>query len=156
MGEAYFYHLTRQPMEVALPKLLGLALKQKWRVAVRGPSPERIDWLDERLWMEEGFMPHGKAGGGFDADQPVLLSSNADFENDPVCFITFDGAEVVPEMVDQMTRTMIVFNGHDDEAVTVARGQWRTLTEAGVPAKYWSQENGTWEMKAEHPPKEKG
>lgn len=150
MGEAYFYHLTRQPLEAALPKLLGLALKQGWRISVRGPTAERVSWLDERLWLEEGFLPHGQAGSGFDADQPILLTSNTDMANAPDCLVCFDGAEVAPDEVLSMTRTMVVFNGHDGEALETARGQWKTLTGAGVPAKYWSQEAGPWEMKAEH------
>ena len=32
MGAAYFYHLTRQPLESTLPILLGRALDQNWRV----------------------------------------------------------------------------------------------------------------------------
>ena len=40
MGAAYFYHLTRRPLEAALPQLLERALAQGWRVAVRGTDPE--------------------------------------------------------------------------------------------------------------------
>ena len=36
MGAAYFYHLTRAPLEVTLPMLLGKAQQAGWRVAVRG------------------------------------------------------------------------------------------------------------------------
>ena len=45
MGAAYFYHLTRAPVERTLPLLLGKALGAGWRVAVRGTSEERLDWL---------------------------------------------------------------------------------------------------------------
>ena len=34
-------------------------------------------------------------------------------------------------------------------AVEAARDQWRAVTGAGCKAQYWSQESGTWEMKAE-------
>ena len=42
--------------------------------------------------------------------------------------------------------------GKDDggaKAVQTARVQWKTLTDAGCAAKYWSEESGRWEMKAE-------
>ena len=65
MGAAYFYHLTRRPLEVTLPLLLERALGAGWRVAVRGSDAARLDWLDARLWAVPGesFLPHGRAGG---------------------------------------------------------------------------------------------
>ncbi|MEO0502472.1 MAG: DNA polymerase III subunit chi, partial [Pseudomonadota bacterium] len=79
MGAAYFYHLTRRPLEVALTELLEAARKRDMRVAVRGPELARLAWLDEKLWAspEDGFLPHGMAGGAHDADQPVLLTTGA-------------------------------------------------------------------------------
>lgn len=150
MGEVFFYHLTRQSVEQALPQLLRRARGAGWRVAVRGTSKERLGWLDEKLWLEDGFLPHGVAGSGFDTDQPILLTEG-EAENAAECLVSFDGAEVSAADVAAMTRTMIVFNGHDGAALDAARGQWKTLTGAGAAAKYWSQESGTWEMKAEHP-----
>lgn len=77
MGAAYFYHLTQKPLEATLPMLLGKALGAGWRVAVRGTDAARMEWLDQKLWLgaEEGFLPHGLAGGAHDAAQPVLLLS---------------------------------------------------------------------------------
>ena len=46
---------------------------------------------------------------------------------------------------------MILFDGNDGDALGVARGQWTALTGADIPVKYWSQESGAWEMKAQHP-----
>ena len=51
MGEAYFYHLTRAPLDGTLPMLLGKALGAGWRVAVRGTDPGRLAWLDEREFV---------------------------------------------------------------------------------------------------------
>jgi len=64
MGAAFFYHLTRKPLEVNLPMLLEKARGAGWRVAVRGREAARMDWLDEKLWQgpEEGVLPHGRAG----------------------------------------------------------------------------------------------
>ena len=75
MGEVYFYHLTRAPLEATLPTLLGRARAAGWRVAVRGTDAARLDWLDEKLWLDDGFLPHGRAGGEFDGDQPILLTT---------------------------------------------------------------------------------
>lgn len=151
MGEVYFYHLTRTPLEATLPMLLGKARAAGWRVAVRGASEDRLDWLDERLWLgpEEQFLAHGRAGGPFDADQPVLLTTAADAPNAAECLMAVDGATVAPDEVKSLTRVCILFDGNDPAAVEAARGQWRSLTEAGCAAQYWSQESGAWAKKAE-------
>lgn len=149
VGAAYFYHLTRSPVEVTLPTLLGKALGAGWRVVVRGTDPGRIDWLDRKLWMGEGFLPHGISGGDHDADQPVLLTTDAALPNAAACLMSVDGAAVEPGEVRALERTCILFDGNDPEAVERARECWRELTTAGCPAKYWSEESGRWEMKAE-------
>ena len=151
MGAAYFYHLTRQPLEAALPMLLGKARGAGWRIAVRGRDAARMDWLDEKLWLgpEDGFLPHGCAGGAHDADQPVLLTTDAGLANGAACLMAVDGADVSADEVQALQRVCILFDGNDGDAVQVARGQWKALTEAGCAAQYWSQESGAWAKKAE-------
>ena len=151
MGAAYFYHLTQRPLEATLPLLLEKSLAAGWRVAVRGTDPGRLDWLDQRLWMgpEDGFLPHGQAGGKHDALQPVLLTVQEGLPNDPACLMAVDGAQVAPEEVNRLERVCILFDGHDGMALDAARGQWRALTGAGCKAQYWSEESGRWEKKAE-------
>ena len=39
-------------------------------------------------------------------------------------------------------RTCLIFDGHDARAVEAARGDWRAVKAAGLPAKYWAQERG--------------
>lgn len=150
MGAAYFYHLTRQPLEATLPMLLGKARQAGWRVAVRGQDADKLAWLDDRLWLgaEDGFLPHGIAGGPHDVHQPILLTVGT-AANDPACLMTIDGAGVTAEEVQQFERVCIVFDGNDDASVQTARGQWKTLTDAGCAAQYWSEESGRWEKKAE-------
>ena len=149
MGAAYFYHLTRSPLEVTLPMLLGKALGAGWRVAVRGTDAARLDWLDDKLWLDDGFLPHGRAGGEFDAEQPVLLTTDTAAPNGAVCVMAVDGAEVGADEVNARDRVCILFDGNDGDAVQAARDQWKTLTGAGCAAQYWSQEGGGWEKKAE-------
>lgn len=151
MGAAYFYHLTRRPLEQTLPLLLEKALAAGWRVAVRGCDPARMDWLDARLWLgpEDGFLPHGRAGGPHDAAQPVLLTTGAELPNGAACLMAVDGAEVTPQEVQALERVCILFDGNDEAAKTAARGQWRALSGAGCAAQYWSEASGKWEKKAE-------
>jgi DNA polymerase III subunit chi len=151
MGAAWFYHLTRAPLEATLPMLLDKARGAGWRVAIRGTDPGRIEWLDGKLWLlgDNAFLPHGVAGGAFDADQPVLLTTGAEVPNGAACLMAIDGAAVGPEEVAAMERVCILFDGNDPAAVEAARAQWRALTGAGCAAAYWSEESGRWEKKAE-------
>ncbi|SMC92886.1 DNA polymerase III subunit chi [Primorskyibacter flagellatus] len=151
MGAAYFYHLTQRPLEAALPLLLTRALSMGWRVAVRGCETERLDWLDQKLWLgrEEEFLPHGMEGGPHDAAQPVLLTTQATVPNDPQCVMAIDGAAVTPQEVVALERVCVLFDGNDNNAMAAARTQWKELIEAGCQAQYWSEESGRWEKKAE-------
>ncbi|WP_306154351.1 DNA polymerase III subunit chi [Roseovarius sp. MMSF_3281] len=151
MGAAYFYHLTRKPLEVTLPMLLEKARGAGWRVVVRGREAARMDWLDEKLWLgpEDGFLPHGRAGQPHEAEQPVLLTTEEAMPNGAVCLMAVDGAGVTAEEVQALERVCVLFDGNDEAAVQVARGQWKTLTGAGCHAQYWSEASGRWEKMAE-------
>lgn len=151
MGAAYFYHLTRRPLEATLPMLLGKAREAGWRVVVRGRDANHLAWLDEKLWLgpEDDFLPHGLAGGPHDAAQPILLTTGRGRPNDAACLMAVDGAEVGADEVQTLDRTCILFDGNDDAAVQAARVQWKTLTLAGCSAQYWSEESGRWQKKAE-------
>ena len=154
MGAAWFYHMTRTPLEATLPVLLEKSLAAGWRVMVRGVGAARLDWLDQALWLgpDDGFLPHGLAGGPHDAAQPILLTTATEAANAPDCLVSVDGARITPDEVAALSRAMILFDGNDPAAVDTARDQWRSLTGAGVAAKYWSQESGHWEMKFESNP----
>ena len=149
MGAAFFYHLTRSPLETALPGLIEKALGQGWRVAVRGRTEAVLDQLDRALWLGDGFLPHGRAGGPHDARQPVLLTSAHDLPNGATCLMSVEGADVTAEEVGTLARTCILFDGGDAAAVETARAQWRTLAAAGLRAEYWSQAAGPWQRQAE-------
>ena len=149
MGAVFFYHLTDSPLEATLPMLIGKARGAGWRVLVRSPDAALTKRLDDVLWLgpEEGFLPHGVAGGPHDADQPVLLG-DATSEGFG-CLMSVGGAEVGAAEVGTLERTCILFDGHDGDALHHARGQWKALTDAGCAAQYWAQEGGRWVMKAE-------
>ncbi len=149
MGAAYFYHLTDSPLEATLPMLIGKARGAGWRVLVRGFDPALLKRLDDVLWQgpDDGFLPHGIAGGPHDADQPVLLG---DVPSDGfACVMSVGGADVSADEVTAVERVCILFDGHDGAALEHARGQWKALTDAGCAAQYWAQDGGRWIKKAE-------
>lgn len=129
--------------------LIGKARGAGWRVLVRGEDAALLERLDALLWQgpEDGFVPHGLAGGPHDADQPVLLGH---IPSDGFgCLMSVAGAEVTAQEVAALERTCILFDGHDAAALDHARSQWKALTDAGCAAQYWAQEAGRWTKKAE-------
>lgn len=151
MGEAYFYHLTRSTPEATVLTLATKSLAAGWRVAVRARTDGLLDRLDDLLWLrpEDGFLPHGRAGGTHDAHQPVLLTTSRQVPNNAACVIALEGAEVMPEEVQAQARVCILFDGNDEASLSLARSQWSALTGAGCGAQYWSEDSGKWQKKAE-------
>ena len=150
MSEVYFYHLTRQRVDQALRPLLGKCLANGWRVLIRGREEAEIRQLDDALWQgpAEEFLPHGLAGAAQEADQPVLLALEG-HKAQRDCLICVGGSAVTADEVLASKRVCILFQDDNGLHMQTARSQWRSLTEAGLAAKYWSQAQGNWELQAE-------
>ncbi|MBU9696239.1 DNA polymerase III subunit chi [Rhodobacteraceae bacterium HSP-20] len=150
MGTVMFYHLTRSSVEETLMTILPRALSQGWRVMLRGTDPAALDRLDARLWLAEDhpFLPHGLEGGPHDAHQPVLIGRGP-ITNGAQGLFLIDGAATTPDEARPLDRVWLLFDGGDGAQLADARAKWKSLTEAGLPAQYWSEESGRWEKKAE-------
>ncbi len=147
--EALFYHLTAHPLERALPNLLERTLEKGWRAVVRAGSAERVDALDSVLWTyrDESFLPHGTMSAGNPEEQPVYLTSGSEIPNEADVLFVVDGADT--DDFTTATRTIVMFDGADEEAVAFARTQWKRAA-ASVTATYWRQDgSGRWEKAAE-------
>lgn len=149
MSEVLFYHLDRQKLEAVLPSLLERTLQRGWRAAVEAPGIERIEALDALLWTyrDDSFLPHGLDEGAFAAHQPILLTTRPGATNAAHVRFLIDGAEV--RDIDTYERVVVLFDGHDDEAVAQARAQWKELKGSIHELTYWQQdEAGRWQKKA--------
>lgn len=143
--EAVFYQLGDAAAEDVLPRLLDRAAQAGWRVELRGPDRARMESLDLALWAE-GFRPHGLAGGPHDDLQPVLLTTGPAGGCD--CLVALDGAEVEPAEAGVLKRILVVFGPED---LATARAQWRALTAAGLPSRYFEWTDGAWALRHESP-----
>lgn len=152
MGIAMFYHLTRSTPEATLFTILPRALAAGWRVMLRGTDMAALKRLDAQLWqgVDDGFLPHGLQGGAHDADQPILLGTGA-IGNAAQGLVLLDAAETDPAEAMALERVWVLFDGADPTTLAHARGLWTRLTNAGIAAQYWSEENGKWQKKAEKP-----
>lgn len=144
MPEVLFYHLETQPLERVIPVLLEKTLERGWKAVVEVGGPDRAEMLDRLLWTyrDESFLPHGLAGAGDEADQPVLITTGP--ENPNGAEVRFFADRAVPQSAEGYRRIVFLFSGHDPDAVTEARAAWRTLRE-GNELTYWQQDaDGRW------------
>lgn len=148
-SELWFYHLTHWPLERALPPLLEKTLERGWRALVRVGSPERLAHLDQHLWTwrEESFLAHGTEEEAGPEGQPILLTlSDANVNRADVQFAV-DGA--LPVDLAAFARTILVFDGRNEDAVAAAREEWRKAKGADIAVSYWQQTDaGGFEKKA--------
>lgn len=150
MGAVYFYHLTRTSLELTLPVLLQKALQVGWTIEVRGPTDEVMEKLDASLWQypEDGFLPHVLGGADHEGVTPILLSTRAVTPRRE-CLMSVHGADFTVDEIRASARSCVVFDGHDPDALSTARTQWKTWADAGIWAQYWSEDSGSWVKKAE-------
>lgn len=150
-GQVLFYHLSERPLEAAAPEILEKCLERGWSVTVRTSGPARVSALDAALWTyrDDSFLPHGTAGQGHDARQPIYLTAGPETPNDPQVLMLVDGAVADSSEMAGRERTVLMFDGHDDDAVARARSAWREAVAEGLKAVYWAQEGGRWIKRAE-------
>ncbi len=148
MAEIGFYHLTRTPMEAALPKLLGRVLSTGQRAVVRVGDPNRLASLDQSLWLsaDPDWLPHGTPATGQADLQPIWLTTEDDAPNAARFLFLVDGAESA--RTGEYDRVFDLFDGQDDAAVVAARARWSAARAAGHTLTYWQQTPRGWEKKA--------
>jgi DNA polymerase-3 subunit chi len=147
--EVLFYHLEHFPLERVLPSLLERTLERGWRAVVQAGSDERVEALDTHLWTyrDDSFLPHGSARDGYPDKQPVFLTAGDDNPNGAHVRFLVDGAQC-PAFAGY-ARMVVMFDGRDEDARTLARKQWKDAKDAGCTVTYWQQtREGRWEKKA--------
>src|SRR4051812_40752711 len=121
MADYGFYHLTRTPLEQALPRLLGRVLQGGGRAMVLVASRERQDALDAALWTagEPDWLPHGTPVAGHAEYQPIWLTtedaSEAGAPNGARFLFLLEGMSSAK--LDAFDRVLDLFDGADEAAV---------------------------------------
>ncbi|EHH67186.1 DNA polymerase III subunit chi [Gluconobacter morbifer] len=139
-----FYHLTRTPLEEALPALLGRTLQAGERAVVRCPDAAAVMALDTALWAcrDPVWLPHGTAKTGHEARQPIWLTDGSDVPNGARFLFRVDGAG--EDDFPSFTRVFDLFDGGNPDSVQRARKRWVLLKSAGYELVYWKQESRGW------------
>ena len=152
MAEIGFYHLTRTPLDQALPRLLGRVLEGGGRAMVLCGGPERVAALDAALWLcaDPDWLPHGTARSGNAELQPIWLTEeDAPAEGAPNgarFLFLLDGADSA--RLDRFDRVLDLFDGNDEAALEAARRRWAAAKAAGHALSYWQQGARGWEKKS--------
>ena len=149
MTEISFYHLEHKPWEQVLPKQLSTALERGWRCVVQVGDAARVEEISELLWKNDAdlFLTHGTKADGRADQQPIWLTAEAENPNAANVKFFIEGAAV--DDVAGLTRAVILFDGHDETAVTRARDDWKRFKAQGFEISYYQQdENHRWVNKS--------
>jgi DNA polymerase-3 subunit chi len=145
MSSINFYHLTRNTLKEALPRLLEKILEHGLRAVVIADSQERVEEITSNLWTYTplSFLPHGNKKDGFEKDQPIWVTS--DFENPNQAQILVLTYDVIPHGIEEYDRCLDVFDGNNAESLSKARQRWKEYKKQGHEVVYWKQdEKGIW------------
>lgn len=144
--EWWFYHLQHTTLERAVGPLLEKCLERDWRVLAVSPEASRRAALDEALWTydDQSFLPHGQAEaeGLVAAEQPVLITKEAENQNNAAVALLMDGVELPVDA--SFERCMVMFDDGDGATRQKAREQFKAAKDAGLVARYFQQSGRGW------------
>ena len=142
-----FYHLTRLPLERALPQIAERVLASGGRLLIVSGRDEQRAELDRQLWTyaADSFLPHAVLGAGDDAAQPVLIAPEVNAANGARHIALVDG-----EWRDDALDFDRAFHFFDEDAIRGARAAWKALEGRNdIDRRYWKQNDaGRWEQAA--------
>jgi DNA polymerase-3 subunit chi len=149
MPEVRFYHLLQTPLERVLPTLLERTLERGKRAVVVAENEQQVEELNSLLWSynELGFLPHGTKAEGNADRQPIWLTEKSEAPNQAsYAFMVGIARHDDPKTFEV---SCLLFDGHNDTAVTEARKSWKAYKDLGLDLSYWQQnDTGRWEKKA--------
>ena len=140
-----FYQIGTTPLDIIITSLAERLFAENQQLLLISSDEAQIARLDRQLWSDgPSFLPHGIAGGGDDARQPMLLSATPDAPNLARNLLIADGEW--REAALTFDRAFFLF---DEAMLEPARLAWKLLSgREGVERRYWAQEDGRWTQKA--------
>jgi len=149
VAEIRFYHLQRQRLEEALPKLVAKIHEAGLRAVVKTPDDAILSLLDKALWDFEqaSFIPHDRDKCKYPEAQPIFLTCSDENPNEATIQVIINATEGTDTA--RYDRCLYMFDGRDERIVGKAREDWKKFQAGGIEMSYWQQkETGGWEQKA--------
>ena len=137
-----FYQLGAATVESVIAAVGGKLVAEDQRLIVVAADEALLARLDRLLWDQgaTSFVPHGLAGSGDDAAQPILLSQGTDAPNLARNLLIADG-----EWRDAALGYDRAFYLFDAASLEAARLAWKLLAgRDGVERHYWANSDGRW------------
>ena len=144
-----FYHLTLQPLSVALPKLLLKVREANMKAVVKVPSADHRDDIDQALWTfdKESFLAHDTEKSKYAQDQPIYITTGEENPASADVLVLTDGTTT--ELMDGYKRVLEMFDGNNPTSVEAARERWSGYKKDGHNISYFQQtDTGGWTKKA--------
>lgn len=141
-----FYHLTQVPLDRALPSIARRVVEGGGRLLIVSGDERQRATIDALLWQPaESFLPHGQAGAGEDALQPILIAEAVVTGNAARNVALADGV-----WRDEALGFDRAFHFFGEKRIAEARAAWKALAARdGVERRYWKQNGeGRWEQAA--------
>jgi len=135
-----FYHLAASPIERVLPRIAERILGEGGRLLIVCGDDALAARLDAHLWnyTPESFLPHGRAGDGQEAGQPILIAALPQPLNGARNIALADGL-----WRDEALSFDRAFHFFDDSSIAAAREAWKALAgREGVSRNFWKQDDG--------------
>lgn len=147
MPNIQFYHLTKTPLESALPRLLEKAYAAEHRILVKVANVQTMEILDKALWTYASlaFLPHASDAHPKPETQPILLTTTLDNKNAANVLCITDDTQVPADAT--YDKIIDMFNGQDTEALKAARLRFKHYKDAGADLSYFQQTDSGWEKK---------
>jgi DNA polymerase-3 subunit chi len=149
VAEIRFYHLQRQTLEEALPKLMERVVEAGLRAVVKLPEKGLMETINKVLWDYDpaSFLPHDIEGCESPDEQVIYLTTGDDNPNAATVLVLVDAVKS-PDVA-KYDRCLYMFDGRDEGIVADARADWKAFKDFGAEMSYWQQrEMGGWEQKA--------
>jgi DNA polymerase-3 subunit chi len=149
MSDVRFYHLQRQSLEEALPKLMEKVIEAGLRAVIKAPDQAAVEALDKLLWdyNPTSFLPHDKQGCEHPNEQVFYLTIADENPNGASVLVLVDASK--SEHIGDYDRCLYIFDGRNEDTVAAAREDWKRLKASDHSTSYWQQrEQGGWEQKA--------
>ncbi|MGI4731697.1 MAG: DNA polymerase III subunit chi [Janthinobacterium lividum] len=147
-----FYHLTTRPLDRVLPQIVERVLGAGERLLIVAQDEAQRMALDRLLWTyaADSFLPHGIAGAGDEATQPVLISAEPVATNGARHVALVDGRWRDEVLADGAAAFERAFHFFDEERIQEARLAWKGLGgHDAIERNYWQQkEEGGWRKQA--------